>query len=123
MARTRLQAAARKLAATMELERRDEADVVADGVRAVAREIASQVEPGSLYWRAPFQYTVEQMAPRIVAEHKLPEEAIDTVAAYVLAAFNEYVIALVGEFDQEHFAAWSAAMIAAEQHRSTTTDD
>lgn len=116
--RPRLAAAARKLAASMEAERSDEADQVAAGVRAVAKEIVNLIEPGSLYWRAPFQYVAEQMAPRIAKQHELPAAKLDELRAYLLAGINEYVVTLAGEFDPEHFEAWSAAMIAAERERS-----
>lgn len=112
--RKRMAAAARKLAAAAEGARAGEADTVGIGVRAVGRQIASEVEPGSLYWRAPLQYAAEQMAPRILKEHGLPDSALEDLRTYLLAALNEYVIALAGEFDAQHFAAWSAALRARE---------
>jgi AAA+ superfamily predicted ATPase len=118
LARPRLNAAARKLAGAIEQQRGDEADQVGAGVRAVAKEIVGEVEPGSLYWRAPLQYIAEQMAPRIVKHHELEGVALDDLRAYLLAGINEYVIALAGEFDREHFEAWIAAMIAAERDRA-----
>jgi hypothetical protein len=118
--RPRLQAAARKLAASMEAQRADEADVVAVGVRATAKEIMAVIEPGSLYWRAPLQYVCEQMAPRVAKQYGLPDDALDELRAYLMAGLQEYMVALVGEFDREHFEAWSAAMIAAEQRRQSS---
>lgn len=110
----RLGAAARKLAAKLEAQHADEADIVGVGVRSTAKQIAVEVEPGSLYWRAPLQYVAEQMAPRIAKEHAIPDGVLDELRAYLLAGFNEYVIALAGEFDPDHFGAWMAAMLARE---------
>jgi hypothetical protein len=115
VARTRIQAAARKVAARLEAERADEADVVAVGVRATAKEIMGLVEPGALYWRAPLQYVIEQAAPRVATQYSVPADKLDELRAYLLSGLNEFVIALMGDFDREHFEAWSAAMIAAER--------
>jgi hypothetical protein len=118
MARPKLQAAARKLAASLETERKDEADEIGAGVRTIAKEIVGDVEPGSLYWRAPLQYIAEQIGPRLAREHKLEDVNLDELRAYLLVGFNEYVVALAGEFDPEHFKAWTAAMIAGERERA-----
>lgn len=120
MARSRLSIAARKLAASMEAERADEADVVAVGVRAVAKEIMAEIEPGALYWRAPLQYICEQAAPRVAKQFEIPDAKLDELRAYLLAGMNEYLIALMGEFDPKHFEAWSLAMIAAERGDTPT---
>lgn len=105
MARTRVSAAARK-------RRAEEEHRIASGVYAVAKEIAPLVREGSLYWAAPLQYITEQMAPRVCAEHGVPLTNVDNVAGYLLAALNEYVVALVGEFDVAHFEQWIAAQDA-----------
>lgn len=105
----------------MEEQRLDEADVVAVGVRATAKEIVADVEPGALYWRAPLQYVCEQAAPRVAKQYEIPEEAIDELRAYLMAGMQEYLIALMGEFDREHFEAWAAAMLASEQRRAEAT--
>lgn len=118
--RPRLQAAARKLAAKMETQHTDEADVVAVGVRAVAKEIMDQIEPGALYWRAPIQYVCEQAAPRVAGKFDVPDAKLDELRAYLMAGMQEYIVALVGEFDREHFEAWSAAMLAAEREAPAT---
>lgn len=115
MARRRIRAAQRKAEemvtrlARERTQREHEPAVIADGVRAVAEEIAPMVKPGSLYWTAPFQYVIEQMAPRVCVAHGLDPERVDDVAGYLLAALNEFAVALVGEFDLEHFEAWTAA--------------
>lgn len=114
MARSRIPAAARKLAVALERRQLDEADTVAVGVRAVAKEIAAQIEPGALYWRAPLQYICEQAAPRVAKEYGIPDAKLDELRAYLLAGLNEYWVTLVGELDRTHFEAWIAAMIAAE---------
>lgn len=87
----------------------DEADAVAVGVRHVAKDLVVLVKPGSLYWAAPLQYVCEQMAPRVCAEHGVDPDLVSEVAGYLLAGMNEYVVSLVGEFDVEHFKAWTAA--------------
>jgi hypothetical protein len=107
-------AAARKIAAAADRAQVDEATKVGVGVRAVARQIVAEIEPGSLYWRAPLQYVCEQMAPRVAKQHGIPDAALDDLRAYLLAGLNEYVIALAGDFDGEHFRAWAAAMQARE---------
>jgi hypothetical protein len=107
--RERIRAAARKLVERQLAATADEAAEIGAGVQAVATEITGHVEPGALYWRAPFQFVCEQMAPRIARAHELPDEAADHVALYLLAALNEYVVALAGEFDRGHFVAWAAA--------------
>lgn len=109
MARTRVRAVARKAALLASKQQLTEADVVAVGVRAVAREIAPLVKPGALYWTAPLQYVVEQMAPRVCAEHGVDASRAGDVAGYLLAGMNEYIVALVGEFDIGQFEAWTAA--------------
>ena len=103
MSRRRTRAAERK-------DARDETAEIAAGVRAVAREIAPIVESGALYWRAPLQFVAEQMSGRVCRQHGLAEGRADDVAAYLLAGLNEYVVALAGEFDAEHFEAWTAAV-------------
>jgi len=120
MARTRLPAAARKLAIAVTQQQLDEADTVAVGVRAVAKEIAAQIEPGALYWRAPIQYVCEQAAPRVAGKFDVPDAKLDELRAYLMAGMQEYIVALVGEFDREHFEAWSAAMLAAERGEAPT---
>lgn len=95
----------------------DEADLVGVGVRAVAKEIVGEIEPGALYWRAPFQYVVEQAAPRIAKQFGVPEALMDELRAYLLAGLNEYLIALVGDLDVEHFENWRLAALAAEHDR------
>lgn len=107
--RQRVRAAVRKAAERTLAVERSEAQEVAGGVLAVAQEIAPLVKPGSLYWTAPFQYVCEQMAPRVCAAHGLAGERREDVATYLLAGMNEYVVALVGEFNREHFEAWIAA--------------
>lgn len=102
MARNRLRAAARKVGVGRSEE-------IAFGVLAVAREVSPHLDPGALYWVAPFTYVAEQMAPRVCAAHDVPPAQAEDVAAYLLAALNEYVVALVGEFDIEHYEAWTAA--------------
>lgn len=112
--RKRMAAAARKIAARADGARIDEATAIGVGVRAVAREIVNEVEPGALYWRAPLQYVAEQMAPRVAKAHSVPDSHLDDLRAYLLAGLNEYVIALAGEFDAEHFARWVEAIVARE---------
>lgn len=112
--RRRIAAAARKIAAAAEDAHIGEADQVALGVRAVAKEIAGVVEPGALYWRAPLQYVCEQAAPRVAKEFGLPDDARDELSAYLMSGMQEFLVALMGEFDRDHFAAWVAAMLATE---------
>lgn len=119
--RSRVTAAARKLAAAAEARNADEADVVGVGVRAVAKQIMAEVEPGALYWRAPLQYVAEQAAPRVAKEFTIPAERMDELRAYLLAGMNEYLIALMGEFDPAHFEAWSMAMLDAEERARAST--
>jgi len=117
VARSRVRAAARKALqrqaarqATEVLTRPDErADLVAAGVRSTAVLIADLVVPGSLWWVAPLQFVCEQMSVRVCHQHGLPPERRDDVATYLMAALQEYVHALAGEFDPEHFEAWIAA--------------
>lgn len=112
--RVRIAAAARKLAAAADAREVTEADTIGAGVRAVAMQIVSEIEPGALYWRAPLQYVCEQMAPRVAKEHGIPESQVDDLAAYLLAGINEYVVTLAGEFDTDHFVAWAGAEAARE---------
>lgn len=112
--RKRVAAAARKVAAAADGQRLDEADRIGIGVRDVVRQITPQIEPGSAYWRGPLQYVCEQMAPRVAKQHGIPDAALDDLRAYLLAGVNEYVIALAGDFDAEHFRAWSVALQARE---------
>lgn len=114
MARNRVRAAARKAAAaaveTLRAENLDEVEEVVLGVRQTALQVQPFVKAGSLYWTAPLQYVIEQMAPRVCKAHNVPIERVEDVAAYLLSAMNEYVVALVGEFDVEHFEGWTAAL-------------
>lgn len=110
MARRRISAAKRKAAVILLKDSASEADMIAAGVRLVAGEIAPLVKQGALYWTAPLQYVVEQMAPRVCREHGLELDRVEDVAGYLNAAFQEYVVALVGEFDVDHFEVWTAAM-------------
>jgi hypothetical protein len=116
--RQRLGIAARKIAAAAEARNADEADVVGVGVRAVAKQIMAEVEPGALYWRAPMQYIAEQAAPRVAKHFNVPDAKLDELRAYLLSGMNEYLIALMGDFDAAHFETWVAAMVAAEQERT-----
>lgn len=124
MAKQRVRARARKIAhaaaaAALERERdADEAQVIARGVFAVARDLQSTVTPGSLYWTAPNAYVAEQAAPRICRMAQLPAGREDDVAAYLHAALNEFLVSLVEGFDAEHFEAWSAAQRRQEEVRS-----
>lgn len=87
-----------------------EAEQIGAAVSMVGAEIAAVVPRGSLYWMAPIQFVVEQMAPRVCRQHGVPLEQADNVAAYLMAGMNEYVVALASEFDVGHFEAWTAAL-------------
>lgn len=109
MARQRVRAVVRKAAAAVAREPAVDAQEIARGVFAVTRDIAPHVKPGALYWQGPLQFVCEQMAGRVVRQYGLPAAERENVAGYLLAGLNEYVVALVGEFDRDHFAAWIAA--------------
>lgn len=111
MARPRAKAAVRKAAArALETARASsEPNVIAEGVRSLAVDLEPHTTPGALYWTAPMAYIAEQAAPRICRMAELPAERVDDVAAYMHAALNEYVVALVDGFDSQHFEAWIAA--------------
>lgn len=112
MARQRVRQAVRKAAFAIERRQVGEADVVAVGVRNVALELAPLAKAGSLYWLAPTQYVAEQMAPRVCEQYNLALERRDDVASYLMVAMQEFITALVGELDLEHFEAWVAAQNA-----------
>lgn len=109
MARSRVRQAVRKAAARALAQPPTEAREIAAGVFHVAEAIAPLVKPGALYWSAPIQYVCEQMAARVVRAHGLEPAELENVAGYLTAGVNEYIVALVGEFDNEHFRAWIAA--------------
>lgn len=106
MARERVRAAARKLEARA---RHDEARQIAAGVYGVAVLIRDEVPLGSLWFTAPCQFVAEQMAVRLADRHDIAGERVDDLAAYTLSGLQEYVVAFAGDFDMQHFEAWSAA--------------
>lgn len=83
--------------------------VIGDGVRLVAEQIEEVADPRLLAVIAPLQFVAETSAVGVCRQHGVPLERFEDVAAYLLAALQEYVVALVGEFDVEHFEAWIAA--------------
>lgn len=125
MARKRVRAAARKLAALTAaqegLERRvpvsgrAAVDEIAAGVRRTGLAIVDLAQPGALWWLAPLQYIAEQMSVRVCASHDLDPGERDDVAAYLLAGLQEFVHALAADFDPVHFRAWTAAIVEREQ--------
>lgn len=119
MARERIRAAQRKAERVRQLVIGDggelsATDVVAVGVRQVARDIAGEVPEGALWWRAPLQFVAEQMAVRVCKARRIPEGRRDDMAAYLLSGVSEFVVALASDFDEEHFEAWTAAAKLAE---------
>lgn len=108
MARSRRPARARKQQAS-------EAQVIANGVYQVAREIEQVRHPLPLFARAPIQYVCEQMGWAVCKAKGIPMERHPDVAAYLLAGVQEYVVALFGEFDEAHFEEWTAALAMGEQ--------
>lgn len=113
---TRIRQAAKRAAAAALVEvSADAAAEVAAGVLRVGRSIQANIPPGMLYWQAPFQFVAEEMALHVCRQYEIPIERRDEVAAYLLAGFHEYVVALVEGFDGEHFELWTAAQAAREE--------
>jgi hypothetical protein len=75
--------------------------------------IADLVVPGSLFWVAPLQYVTEQMGVRFCEQNNMMDR-VDEVQAYLMAGLQEYAVALVADFDMDHFEAWTAAAAASD---------
>lgn len=114
----RLRAAARKEAARA-LEAiastGDQVEQVVAGVRVTAALIVDVVPPGSLWWSAPLQFIAEQASVRVCKHYEIPMDRVDDVAAYLLGGLQEYMHAMIGEFDMQHFETWVAALTAREE--------
>jgi hypothetical protein len=124
MGRTeRVRAASRKLAENAAAARMSDADRVGLGVRQVARDLASAVIDGTLWWMAPLTYVAEQAAPRVCRQHGIDPARAEDVAAYLLNGLSELLVAMVGEFDVEHFERAVAGDAAGEQSQRQVGDD
>lgn len=86
-----------------------EADHIGVRVGELAKQAAPAAAPGMLQYLAPLMFVAERATIGVLKLHKLPADRGEDVEQYLLAALQEYVVAVAGEFDVNHFEAWTAA--------------
>lgn len=111
MARRRVRAAVRKDGAK-------DAQQIGSGVYAIVLDLQGRKLPLPVYITAPLIYVCEMIAASVCKRDETLKARHDDVSRYLMAAVNEFVVALVESFDAEHFEAWTAAAVRQEARRS-----
>lgn len=101
--------ARRRLSAAQRRRRDSEAHKIGAGVYTVAQDLAGRKLPLPVFAYAPLVYVCEMMAAVICEKRSWSRDRQDHVARYLMAATQEFAVALLGSFDETHFEAWIAA--------------
>lgn len=65
-----------------------------------------------LWMQGPLLYVAEMAAAKVAARQGFPPEETQHVAAYLFDGFLNYAVAILVEFDQEHYETWLAQRAA-----------
>lgn len=94
------------------------AQTIGQGVYTIARDLHGRQLPLPVYITAPLVYVCEMIAASLVKREPRLADRHDDVARYLMAALNEFAVALVETLDVEHFEEWIVAAERQEERAS-----